>query len=115
MVRIKRGQTARKRRKSLLKHTKGFRWGRKSKYRAAKEALLHAWTNMFRDRKKKKRVFRQLWQTQINAASRSHGIAYNKFIHGLKQNKIELDRKILADFARNHPKIFEKIIEKVKS
>jgi len=69
---------------------------------------------MFRDRKKKKRVFRQLWQTQINAASRSHGIAYNKFIHGLKQNKVELDRKILSDIAKNHPRIFEKIVEKVK-
>jgi len=114
VVRVKTGKVARKRRKNLLKHTKGFRWGRKSKYRAAKEALLHAWTNMFRDRKKKKRVFRQLWQTQINAASRKQGLPYNKLIHGLKQNKVELDRKILSDIAKNHPRIFEKIVEKVK-
>jgi len=114
VVRVKRGKTARKRRKRLLKHVKGFRWGRKSKYRAAKEALLHAWTHAYRDRKVKKRDFRRLWQVQINAACRQTGISYSRFIHALKENKIELDRKILAELARNHPKIFEKIAEKVK-
>ena len=115
MVRVKRGKTARKRRKRLLKHAKGFRWGRKSKYRAAKEALLHAWTHAYRDRKKKKRDFRKAWQIQINAASRQAGLSYSRFIHALKENKIEIDRKSLADLARNHPKIFEKIVEKVKT
>ena len=115
MVRVKRGKTARKRRKRLLKHVKGFRWGRKSKYRAAKEALLHAWTHAYRDRKVKKRDFRRLWQVQINAACRQTGISYSRFVHALKENKIELDRKILAELARNHPKIFEKITEKVKT
>ena len=115
MVRVKRGKTARKRRKRLLKQTKGFRWGRKSKYRAAKEALLHARSHAYRDRKKKKGNFRQLWQVQINAACKNLGISYNKFIHGLKKNKIELDRKILAKLAQKHPQIFQKIIEKVKS
>jgi len=115
VVRVKRGKTARKRRKRLLKHVKGFRWGRKSKYRAAKEALLHAWTHAYRDRRVKKRDFRRLWQVQINAACRQTGLSYSRFVHALKENKIELDRKILADLARNHPKIFEKIIEKVKS
>ena len=114
MARVKRGKTAQKRRKRLLKHTKGFRWGRKSKYRAAKEALLHAWSHAFRDRKKKKGNFRRLWQIQINAACKKLGISYSKFIYGLKKNKIEIDRKILAKLAQDHPKIFQKIIEKVK-
>jgi len=114
MVRVKRGKIAHKRRKKVLKHTKGFKWGRKSKYKAAKEALLHAWSYAYRDRRTKKREFRKLWQTQINAACHQQGLSYSRFIHGLKKKKIELDRKILADLARNHPKIFEKIVEKMK-
>jgi len=115
MVRVKRGKAAHKRRKHLLKYAKGFRWGRKSKYRAAKVALMHAWEYAYRDRKSKKREFRKLWQIQINAACREKGISYSKFINGLKKNKIELDRKILANLVQNHPEIFEKIVEKVKS
>ena len=113
MVRVKRGKTARKRRKRLLKYAKGFRWGRKTKYRLAKEALLHAWRYAYRDRRTKKREFRKLWQIQINAACRQYGISYSKFIYGLKKNKIELDRKILASLAQNHPEIFEKIIKTI--
>ena len=97
----------------MLKHAKGFRWGRKTKYRQAKEALYHAWEYAYRDRRTKKRDFRSLWQIQINAACRKLGIPYNKFIHGLKKNKINLDRKILADLAQNHSEVFEKIVEKV--
>ena len=115
MVRIKRGKIAHKKRRHLLKYAKGFRWGRKTKYRQAKEALYHAWEYAYRDRRTKKRDFRKLWQTQINAACRRAGISYSKFISGLNKNKIELDRKILAQLSQNHPKIFEKIIEKVKS
>ena len=115
MVRVKRGKIAHKRRKRLLKYAKGFRWGRKTKYRQAKEALYHAWEYAYRDRRTKKRDFRSLWQTQINAACRKSGISYSKFIFGMKKNKISLDRKILADLTRGHPEIFEKIIEKVKS
>jgi len=115
MVRVKRGKTAHKRRKRLLKYARGFRWGRKSKYRQAKEALYHAWTYSYRDRKTKKRNFRKLWQTQISAACRQHGISYSKFTALLKKNKIELDRKILSDFAQNHPEIFTKIIKQIKS
>lgn len=115
MVRVKRGKVAHKRRKHLLKYAKGFRWGRKTKYRAAKDALYHAWEYAYRDRKVKKREFRKLWQIQINAACREEGISYSKFIAGLKKNKIELDRKILANLAQNQPEIFEKIIDKVKS
>ncbi len=114
MVRVKRGKIAHKRRKHLLEHAKGFRWGRKTKYRAAKEALMHAWKYAYRDRRAKKRDFRKLWQVQINAACRQLGISYSKFIAGLKKNKIELDRKILAILAQSHPKIFEKIVEKIK-
>lgn len=114
MTRVKRGKIAHKRRKHLLKYAKGFRWGRKSKYRLAKEALYHAWEYAYRDRKTKKREFRKLWQTQINSACRQTGISYSKFIAGLKKNKIELDRKILAVIAREHPQIFTKIIEKIK-
>jgi len=115
MVRVKRGKAAHKRRKHLLKYAKGFRWGRKSKYRAAKVALMHAWEYAYRDRKSKKREFRKLWQIQINAACREKGISYSKFINGLKKNKIEHDRKILANLVQNHPEIFEKIVEKVKT
>ncbi len=114
MVRIKRGKTAHKRRKHLLKEVKGFRWGRKSKYKSAKEALRHAWVYAYRDRKTKKREIRKLWQVRINAASRELGLPYSRFIQGLKKKKIELDRKILADLAQNNPEIFKKIVEEVK-
>ncbi|TSC75854.1 MAG: 50S ribosomal protein L20 [Parcubacteria group bacterium Gr01-1014_30] len=105
---------AHKRRKYLLSHVKGFRWGRKAKYRLAKDALLHAWTYSFRDRRTKKRNFRRLWQQQIGAACKQFGISYSKLVHYLKRNKIELDRKILATLAQSHPEIFKKIVEKVK-
>jgi large subunit ribosomal protein L20 len=114
MVRVKRGKIAHKRRKYLLKYTKGFRWGRKAKYRAAKEALLHAWSHAFKDRRRKKREARALWQIQINAACRQAGISYSKFMAGLKKSKIELDRKILAILAQNYPEIFKKILEIAK-
>lgn len=114
MTRVKRGKTANKKRAKILKYTKGFKWGRKSKERAAKEALLHAWTHAFQGRKEKKRDYRRLWQTQLNAAARNHGLTYSKLIAGLKKQNILLDRKILADLAKNEPAIFEKIIAKVK-
>ena len=98
-----------------MKHAKGFHWGRKSKYKLAKDALYHAWEYAYRDRKTKKREFRKLWQIQINSACRKAGMPYNKFIFSLKKNKIELDRKILADLNKNYPEIFKKVLEKVKS
>ncbi|MBZ9572852.1 50S ribosomal protein L20 [Patescibacteria group bacterium] len=115
MVRVKRGKIAHKRRKRLLKEAKGFRWGRKAKYRAAKEALMHAWKYAYRDRRNKKREARHLWQIQIAAFCRELGISYSKFINNLKKNKVELDRKILAEIAREKPEIFKKIVEKVKT
>ena len=114
MVRVKRGKTSHKRRKKVLKETKGFRWGRKSKYKLAKNALQHALLHSYRDRKRKKREFRRLWQVQINAACRKFGFAYNKFIHGLKEKNIQLDRKVLAQLAKDHLQIFEKVVEKLK-
>ncbi len=114
MVRVKRGQAAHKRRKKVLKEAKGYRWGRKSKYRLAKDALFHAWTHAYRDRKRKKRTFRALWQIQINAACRQHGISYSKFMHGLREEKIEIDRKVLAEIAQKHPEVFEKIVAEAK-
>ena len=114
MVRVKKGKAAHKHRKHLLKYTKGFRWGRKSKYKLAKDAIKHAWKWSFRDRKNKKRVFRRLWQIQINAACRKQGISYSRLINALKLNKIEIDRKILSQLAQEKPEIFEKIMEIVK-
>lgn len=114
MPRVKRAVGARKKKKKALKLTKGFKWGRKSKYKSAKDALRHAWTHAYVDRRKKKGDFRGLWQIQINAACRLNGTTYSKFINGLKKNNIELDRKILSDLAKNNPEVFAKIIEKVK-
>ncbi len=111
MPRVKRGVQANKRRKNLLKHTKGFMWTRSTKYRQAKEALLHAWTHQFNDRRKKKGNFRRLWQVQIGAATRMQGVPYNRFINGLKKANIELDRKILADLAQHEPEIFKLILD----
>jgi large subunit ribosomal protein L20 len=111
MPRVKRGTTANKRRKNLLKHAKGFMWTRKSKYRQAKEALLHAWSHQFNDRRKKKGYARRLWQIQIGAATKQNNLSYNKFIAGLKKTNIELDRKILAGLAQTNPEIFKKIIQ----
>ncbi|MCL5011109.1 MAG: 50S ribosomal protein L20 [Patescibacteria group bacterium] len=114
MPRVKRGTTANKRRKNLLKQTKGFKWGRKSKFKLAKQAVLKAGTYAYRDRKAKKRTFRALWQIQINAACRTNEISYSKFIAGLKKNSIEIDRKILAQLAQEKPETFAQIVEKVK-
>ena len=115
MTRVKKGKSAHKHRKHLLKHAKGFKYGRKSKYKLAKDALRHAWTFSYRDRKVKKRDFRQLWQLQINEAVRPMGINYSRFINGLKKKNIEMDRKILAQLIKEHPEIFAKIVEEVKS
>jgi len=115
MARVKRGKIAHKKREKLLRYTKGFRWGRKSKERAAKEALLHAWSRSFRGRKEKKRVFRASWNVKINAATRENGITYSKLINLLKKKNIRLDRKILADLAQNEPAIFKKVIDIVNS
>jgi len=114
MTRVKRGVQKRKRKKKIIKQAKGFKWGRKTKYRAAKEALQHAWVYAYRDRRAKKRDFRRLWQIKINAICRANGISYSRFINALKKNDIIIDRKILAELAQNHPEIFKKILEEAK-
>jgi large subunit ribosomal protein L20 len=114
MTRVKRGTLAHKRRKNILQAAKGFQWGRKSKFKLAKDALRHAWVHAYRDRRRKKRDFRRLWQIKINAASRKNGLSYSRFIHQLKEKGVGLDRKILANLAENYPNVFKKIVEKVK-
>jgi large subunit ribosomal protein L20 len=110
MTRVKRGVTANRRRKRLLKHAKGFKWTRGTKYRQAKEALQHAWVHQFADRKKKKRTFRRLWNTRIGAAAKETGTSYSKLIAQLKKANIELDRKILSTLAEKHPAVFSQIL-----
>jgi large subunit ribosomal protein L20 len=114
MPRVKRGKIATQKREKLLRQVKGFKWGRKSKERLAKEALLHAGKHAFRERKRKKREFRRLWQIKINAASRELGLSYSKLMNKLKKANILIDRKNLAYFAQNEPDIFKKIVEAAK-
>lgn len=115
MSRVKRGVQKRARRKKIIKQAKGFKWQRKSNFRAAKDALKHAWTYAYRDRRAKKRDFRRLWNIKINALCREKGISYSKFIGLLVKNKIDLDRKILSQLAENHPEIFNRIIIEVNA
>ncbi len=114
MSRVKRGTTSLKHRRKILRQTKGFSWARKSKERAAKEALLHAGIHSFQDRRKKKGNFRRLWQIKINAAGREHGLSYSVFINKLKKANIGLNRKILAELAEKNPETFRKIVERIK-
>ena len=114
MPRVKRGVQHAKRRANVLKKTKGFEGGRKSKIKLARTAVNKAGAYAYRDRRNKKRDVRALWQIQIGAATRELGVSYSKFISGLKKANIELDRKVLAEMAEKQPKIFAKIVEKVK-
>jgi len=114
MPRVKRGTSHVKKRKALLSKTKGFKWGRKNLIKLAKTASTKAGAHAFKDRRVKKRTSRAAWQLKINAACRQNGITYSRFIDALKKNKIELDRKILADLGENNPEIFTKIVQQVK-
>ena len=111
MPRVKRGKTHLKKRKRLLKQAKGFHWGRKNLIKQAKTAVIKAGAYAYRDRRTKKRTARALWNIKINAALREAGTTYSKFIYNLKQEKIELDRKILADLAENEPGVFREIVD----
>jgi len=91
-----------------------MKWGRKSKIKLARPAMLKAGVNAFRDRRAKKRVFRRLWTVKINAALRPNGMSYSRFIDALKKAGIELDRKVLATVAEHYPAVFQQIIKKVK-
>lgn len=114
MTRVKKGVHALKRRRSILKQTKGFRHGRKSKERQAKEALLHAGAYAFAHRKDKKSHNRKLWNIKINAGARELGMSYSRFIDALKKKNVMLDRKILSGLAEHDPKTFARILENVK-
>ncbi|MDD2547886.1 MAG: 50S ribosomal protein L20 [Candidatus Pacebacteria bacterium] len=110
MVRVKRGTQAQKRKKKTIKQAKGFKWTRKKCFRAAKQALMKAWSYSYRDRKVRKREKRKLWQTQISALSKEKGISYSKFIGKLKKENIDINRKILAELANKKPEIFNEIL-----
>jgi large subunit ribosomal protein L20 len=111
-MRIKRGFKARKRRKKVLKLAKGFVAGRSKLYRTAADAVDKALMYAYRDRKARKRDFRKLWIARINAGARMNDISYSKFIHGLKQADIELDRKVLAELAVSDPGAFSQLAAK---
>src|SRR5512132_2692170 len=109
MPRVKRSVHARKKRRKVLEQAKGY-WGlKKSSYRYAKEQVDHSLVYAYRDRKNRKRTFRRLWITRINAAARANGLSYNQFVSGCKKANIELDRKVLADIAVSDPAAFSAI------
>jgi large subunit ribosomal protein L20 len=114
MPRVKRGKLHLKRRKNILRQTKGYMWGRKSKIKLAKTAILKAGQNMYRDRRLKKRDMRGLWQLRINAAARENGWSYSKLIGALKKAKVGLDRKILSQLAMQYPDAFKSVVAMAK-
>ena len=114
MARVKRSNNAQKKRRKVLDESKGYFGTKKNTYRKAKEQLLKSYTYAYRDRKNRKREFRRLWITRINAGARLNGLSYNEFIHGLKVAEIDLDRKVLADMAAQEPQAFAAVVERVK-
>ncbi len=114
MARVKRGVTTHARHKKVLEQAKGFYGRRKNTIRAAKGAVDKAGQYAYRDRRTKKRVFRQLWIARINAATRGLGVTYSKFMAGLKKAQIDIDRKVLADMAVHDPAAFGAVVEKVR-
>lgn len=114
MARVKTGNVRRKRRKRILKHSKGFRGGRNNLKRTAMEAVEKAWNHAYAHRRARKRDFRRLWIMRINAAARLHGLTYSKFMHGLKTAGVELDRKVLADIAVHDASGFEQLVALAK-
>jgi large subunit ribosomal protein L20 len=115
MPRVKRGVTARARHKKVLALAKGFRGRRGNVYRIAKEAVMKAGQYAYRDRRAKKRVFRQLWIARIKAAARSYGLTYSQFANGIRKAGIDIDRKVLADIAYHDPAAFTGIVNQVKA
>lgn len=114
MPRIKRGVTARKKRRTVLTKAKGYYGAKSRSYRAAKEQVQHSQAYAYRDRRNKKREIRRLWIARINAGARLSGLSYSQFMHGLKLAGVELDRKILADMAVADPAGFAKLVEVAK-
>ncbi|MGB7395159.1 MAG: 50S ribosomal protein L20 [Pricia sp.] len=105
---------SRARRKKVMKQAKGYFGRRKNVWTVAKNAVEKAMLYAYRDRRNKKRTFRALWITRINAGARQHGMSYSKFMGAVKASGIELNRKVLADLAMNHPEAFKAVVEKVK-
>lgn len=103
-----------KRKKKIFKVAKGYFGGRKNLFRTAKDAVEKGWEHAYRDRKKKKRNFRRLWIARINAAVRQHDLSYSRFINGLKEVGVELDRKALADLAVHNPEAFSAVVDRAK-
>lgn len=114
MARVKRGTTAHARHKSMLEKAKGYKHGRSKIYRLAKQAVLKAGTNAYRDRKVKKRTFRASWISTLSAAVKAHDMNYSQFIAGLTKAEITLNRRVLAELAQNHPDQFTIIVDQVK-
>ena len=114
MTRVKRSVNARKKRRATLERAKGFRGEAHSNYKRAKEAVMKADSYAYRDRRNRKRDFRRLWITRINAAARREGMSYSEFMHGLRLAEIELDRKILADIAVRDPETFRRFAERAR-
>lgn len=115
MSRVKRGNVARKRRKKILKLAKGFRGSHSKLFRTANQQVMKALRNAYRDRRKRKRDFRRLWITRINAAARINGLSYSKLTHQLKQAEVGLNRKMLAQLAIVDPEAFTKVVEVAQS
>lgn len=115
MPRVKRGVTARKRRNRILSEAKGYYGARSKLFKTAREAVEHGWRYAYRDRKQRKRTFRALWITRINAAARENGLSYSRLINGLKHANVEVDRKILAQLAVTDPKTFGALADLAKS
>ena len=114
MTRVKRSVNARKKRRAVLERAKGYRGEAHSSYKRAKEAVMKADTYAYRDRRNRKRDFRRLWITRINAAARQNGMSYSEFMHGLKLAGVELDRKVLADIAVLDPETFRRFAESAR-
>jgi large subunit ribosomal protein L20 len=113
-MRVKRGVTAHKRHKKIRKATKGFTKSNRSSVKRGNQAVTRSLQFAYRDRRNKKRTFRQLWNARINAAARQHGTTYSLFIAGLKKSQISLDRKVLAELAVSEPKAFEAVLKAAK-
>ncbi|HVM42610.1 MAG TPA: 50S ribosomal protein L20 [Gemmatimonadales bacterium] len=114
MPRVKSNVTRLKRKNKILKEARGNRGGRSKLWKAAKETVERGWAYAYRDRKQKKRQFRRLWITRINAAAREHDLSYNVFMNGLKRAGVEINRKVLADLAVKDPQAFAKLTELAK-
>lgn len=114
MARVKSSVASRRRRKKTLKLAKGYYGSKHTLYRVAKQQVMKSYMYAYRDRKTKKRNFRKLWITRINAAARMNGLSYSKFMHGLSLANIDLNRKVLADIAVNDPETFTALTEQVK-